>query len=132
MVEKGLVQRMDVTFQGKTAQPAGSAHEGVSALEAAMLTWTNINAIRQYLKPDFYVHGIMSEGGFAANVIPDRASLSLYVRAPRGKDVDYLLQRVSNCAQAAALTVGATVTMAERGRRFLRMVNNPTMAGDGP
>jgi metal-dependent amidase/aminoacylase/carboxypeptidase family protein len=71
----------------------------------------------------------MSEGGFAANVIPDRASLVLYVRAPRGKDTDYLLQRVSDCAQAAALTVGATVTMAERGKCFLRMVNNPTLSG---
>lgn len=123
------VQRMDITFSGRTAQPAGSAHEGVSAFEAAILTWTNINAIRQYLQPDFYVHGIMNEGGFAANVIPDRASLVLYIRAPRGRDVDYLLERVGNCAKAAAMTVGATVTMAERGKRFLRMVNNPTLSG---
>ena len=123
------VQRLDISFTGRTAQPAGSAHEGVSAFEAAILTWTNINAIRQYLRPDFYVHGVMGEGGFAANVIPDRASLVLYMRAPRGTDVDYLVGRVTDCAQAAALTVGATVTLAERGKRFLRMVNNPTLTG---
>lgn len=123
------VQRMDITFHGRTAQPAGSAHEGVSAFEAAILTWTNINAIRQYLAPDFYVHGIMKEGGFAANVIPDRASLVMYARAPRGKDLEALLERVTNCVRAAALTTGATVTITEVGKRFLRVVNNPTLAG---
>lgn len=121
------VQRLDISFTGRTAQPAGSAHEGVSAFEAAILTWTNINAIRQYLRPDFYVHGVMGEGGFAANVIPDRASLVLYMRAPRGTDLDYLVGRVTDCAKAAAMTVGATVTFADRGKRFLRMVNNPTL-----
>ena len=123
------VQRMDLTFHGRTAQPAGSAHEGVSAFEAAILTWTNINAIRQYLEPDFYVHGIMKEGGFAANVIPDRASLVMYARAPRGNDLEYLIERITNCAKAAALTTGATMTITEVGKRFLRVVNNPTLSG---
>lgn len=121
------VQRAEIAFHGKTAQPAGSAHEGVSAFEAAMLTWTNINAIRQYLRPDFYVHGIMKEGGFAANVIPDLATLVLYVRAPRGRDLDYLYGRVVDCARAAALTTGASFDIAPKGKRYLRMVNNPTV-----
>ena len=121
------VQRAEITFHGRTAQPAGSAHEGVSAFEAAILTWTNINSIRQYLRPDFYVHGIMKEGGFAANVIPDRATLVMYVRAPRGRDVDYLYGRVLDCARAAAMTTGATWDIAQRGKRYLRVVNNPVM-----
>ncbi len=121
------VQRAEITFHGKTAQPAGSAHEGVSAFEAAILTWTNINAIRQYLEPDFYVHGIMKEGGFAANVIPDRATLVLYVRAPRGRDLEYLYDRMVNCARAAALVTGASCTIEPKGKRYLRMVNNPTI-----
>jgi amidohydrolase len=121
------VQRAEITFHGRTAQPAGSAHEGVSAFEAAILTWTNINAIRQYLRPDFYIHGIMKEGGFAANVIPDRATLVMYVRAPRGRDVDYLYGRVMDCAQAAAMTTGATCEVSQKGRRYLRVVNNPVI-----
>ena len=122
------VQRAEITFHGRTAQPAGSAHEGVSALEAAILTWTNINAIRQYLPPDFYVHGIMKEGGFAGNVIPDKSALVLYTRAPRGRDVDYLYGRVEDCARAAALTVGAQLEAKQRGKRYLRVITNPTMA----
>lgn len=68
-------------FFGKTAH--GSHPEnGISALDAAAMSYIQINLLRQFVKPHTYIHGIIKDGGEAANVIPDYASLEYYFRAP--------------------------------------------------
>ena len=68
-------------FFGKTAH--GSHPEnGISALDAAAMSYIQINLLRQFVKPHTYIHGIIKNGGEAANVIPDYASLEYYFRAP--------------------------------------------------
>lgn len=101
---------LEVTFTGKPAHAAAAPYEGVNALDAANLTLVAIGLLRQQIRPDSRVHAIITDGGQAPNIIPERSSLRMYVRSP---DDDYLKERllpaVENCARGAALATGAEV-----------------------
>ncbi|MFO7942583.1 MAG: amidohydrolase [Bacillota bacterium] len=118
------VQPLEMVFYGKTAQPAGSAHLGINAFEAAVLAYTNINAIRQYFPPDHFVHGMTTESGPAPNIMSPRSKLRLHVRAPTNAELEELLVRIKHCGQAAALVTGARVDFNYYLLRYLEMVNN--------
>ncbi|RXJ04232.1 M20 family peptidase [Anaerobacillus alkaliphilus] len=94
-------------FFGKPAHAASSPHEGINALDAVIQTFNGINALRQHITPDARIHGIITEGGKAANVVPDYAVAQFYVRAQHRNYLDELLEKVKNCAKAAALATGA-------------------------
>lgn len=123
------VQPLEMRFFGKTSQPAGSAHEGVNAFEAAHLAYTCINACRQYFRPDYYVHGMISESGPAPNVMSARSALRLHVRAPSNTELDSFLATIKKCGEAAAMVIGARVEFNYYMQRYLEMVNNPVLAG---
>ncbi len=93
-------------YFGKSAHAAAAPEKGINALEAAILTYNNVNALRQYVTPDVKIHGIIKEGGKAANIIPDYAVLQFYVRAANKKYRDEILKRVINCAKAGSQAVG--------------------------
>jgi metal-dependent amidase/aminoacylase/carboxypeptidase family protein len=69
--------------------------------------YANINAIRQHLRPDGRIHGIITHGGDAPNIIPDYAAGLFYVRAGSRSYRDEIFERVKNCIQGAALAIGA-------------------------
>ncbi|ALA51224.1 M20 family metallopeptidase [Shouchella clausii] len=108
--ESGTSLAMDAIqfdFFGKAAHAAASPHEGINALDAVIATFNQINALRQHVTPDVRIHGIIPEGGQAANVVPDFARAQFYVRAASRKTLQPLLEKVKNCAKAAALATGA-------------------------
>lgn len=110
--ESGQSLAMDAIqfdFKGKSSHAASSPHEGINALDAVLLTFTGINALRQHITPDARIHGIITEGGKAANVVPDRAIAQFYVRASKKKYLKELLEKVKNIARGAALMTGATL-----------------------
>lgn len=94
-------------FFGKPAHAASSPHEGINALDAVIQTFNGINALRQHITPDARIHGIITEGGKAANVVPDYAVAQFYVRAQQRSYLNELLEKVKNCAKAGALVTGA-------------------------
>ncbi|TWM34879.1 p-aminobenzoyl-glutamate hydrolase subunit B [Bacillus paralicheniformis] len=94
-------------FFGKASHAAGAPHEGINALDAVIQTFNGINALRQHILPDARIHGIIPEGGKAANVVPDYAVAQFYVRGTERAYVNELLDKVKNCAKAAALATGA-------------------------
>lgn len=96
-------------FTGKTAHAAMDPHLGVNALDGVIHTFNSINALRQQIRPDARVHGIITEGGKAPNIIPDKASAHFYVRAQDKQYTEELTERVINCAKGAALATGASV-----------------------
>ena len=101
---------LEVTFTGKPAHAAAAPYEGVNALDAANLALVAIGLLRQQIRPDSRVHAIITDGGQAPNIIPERSALRMYVRSP---DNDYLEERllpaVENCARGAALATGTEV-----------------------
>ncbi|WP_216831134.1 M20 family metallopeptidase [Alkalihalobacterium elongatum] len=100
-------------FFGKSAHAAGSPHEGINALDAVIQTFNSINALRQHVTPDVRIHGIIPEGGKAANVVPDHAIAQFYVRAENRSYLDELVKKVKGCAEGAAQATGATLEISD-------------------
>ncbi len=104
------LQEIKFTFHGKSAHAAAFPCEGINALDAVIQTFNNINALRQQLRDDARVHGIISKGGTAPNIIPDKTSAIFYIRA---LDIPYFkttIEKVIKCAEGAALSTGCTLT----------------------
>ena len=107
-----------IEFFGRPAHAAAAPHEGINALDAMINFFNLVNAMRQQTKPDARIHGIITDGGKAANVIPDYTAANFYIRANRVADVKKLAERVRNCAAGAALGTGCTYKMEYNEENF--------------
>ncbi|MZQ87271.1 amidohydrolase [Paenibacillus sp. 5J-6] len=96
-------------FFGRSAHAAAQPYEGINALDAVLQLFNSINALRQQIKSDARIHGIINEGGKAPNIIPDYAVAQFYVRSGTRAYTDELVQKVLHCAEGAALQTGCTL-----------------------
>lgn len=115
-------------FSGKAAHAAASPHEGINALDAVIQTFNSINALRQHITSDARIHGIIAEGGKAANIVPEYAVAQFYVRAETRNYVNELVKKVTNCAEAAALATGSKLTTSFYEFSYDNMVTNETLS----
>ena len=97
---------LDVEVLGKAAHAAAEPHEGVNALDGLVLGWTAMSALRLLVRSDSRIHGIITDGGKAANIIPDRAAATLMVRSPDNTYIGDLRRRVLACFEGAAVATG--------------------------
>ncbi len=97
---------LDVVFRGRAAHAAAEPHSGVNALDGLVLGWNAIAALRQVVRPDSRIHGVITDGGSAANIIPERASARLMVRSPDNSYLRELRERVLACFEGAAKATG--------------------------
>ena len=104
-----------VTFHGRQAHAASEPWMGRNALDALVLLFSSVGLWRQQLRPDARVHGIIQEGGTAANIIPSRTKAWFMIRSPRRGRVRARCATASRelCAAAAAAT-GCTVEVVVR------------------
>ena len=102
---------LQFTYKGKTAHAASCPHEGINALNAVIQLFNGIDALRQHVTPDVRMHGIITQGGIAANIVPDEATAQFYFRAATKETLDDILIKVKNIAQGAALMTGASLEM---------------------
>ncbi len=103
--------RVELEFFGKAAHAAAQPDRGINALDGLIQTFNAVNAMRQHLKPDARVHGIITSGGSAANIIPEYAAGKFSVRA---RDHDYqkeVLRRFIACAEGAAAATGTRLVV---------------------
>lgn len=96
-------------FHGRTAHAAGEPEQGINALNAVIMLFNGIDAMRQHVTPDVRMHGIVTDGGQAVNVVPDYAAAEFLFRAASREGVDALLARGDAIARAAAEMTGATL-----------------------
>ncbi len=101
--------KFKLEFFGRSAHASNTPDRGINALDALVLAYTGINALRQTLRPDARIHGIITHGGEAPNIIPDYAAALFYVRAQSIAYRDELFERVVTCARSAARALGADV-----------------------
>lgn len=99
---------VDVKFHGVASHAAGAPEKGISALEALIQVFNGINSLRLFLPKDVNIHGIITDGGVAANVIPEYAAGRFYLRAKNRATLDDVYQKVENIIKGAALATGAT------------------------
>jgi len=105
------VAALDISFKGKAAHAAADPWRGANALDGVLLTYTGINALRQHVKSDVRIHGIVTHGGDAANVVPDKASARFAVRSADKHYLEEVVARVEDCARGAALATGTQVVV---------------------
>ncbi|KON87731.1 amidohydrolase [Sporosarcina globispora] len=130
-VKSGTSLAMDAIqfeFFGKSAHAAASPHLGINALDAVLQTFNSINALRQHIKPDARIHGIITEGGKAANVVPDYAVAQFYVRAGKREYVNELVEKVKKCAEGAAMQTGAEMKWSYYEFSYDDMVTNSPLS----
>ena len=121
------ISKVKMEFQGQTSHAAASPHEGVNALNAATLAFMATHMLRQEARRDanLVIHGIITEGGLASNIIPDRAVCDFGVRSSDDAYLDVMVDKVARCAEGAALAMGATVKITKRKLYRGKKVNGP-------
>lgn len=121
------IQQLQVTYHGRAAHAAAAPQAGRNALDAAVLGYVNVAALRQHIRPDERIHGIFTEAGTAANVVPARAAATWYVRSPSVRGLRKLKARVLACLEAGAAAAGCTMEHEWIDPAFADMVDNDPM-----
>jgi amidohydrolase len=122
----GIV-RVDFEYAGKAAHAAADPWAGINALDACIQTFNAISMLRQQVRPDCRIHGIIQNGGAAANIIPEYAKATFYVRAPRLEAMWELCRRVVACAEGAARATGTTLTVTQQEMVYEPLKRNQTL-----
>jgi amidohydrolase len=115
----------DFTFRGKTAHAAAAPWEGRNALNGVKLFLLAMDMLRQHVRPETRMYGVITDGGTAVNVIPDRATCRVEARAPEKAGLDDLMEKLFDCARGAALATGTTVEWEKYLQSFDDMLPNP-------
>ena len=100
---------LEVELFGKAAHASACPERGINALEALILAFNNINSLRQHIREGSRIHGIITSGGEAANIVPAYSKARFLVRAEDREYLEELKQRVLNCFIAASLATGASL-----------------------
>jgi metal-dependent amidase/aminoacylase/carboxypeptidase family protein len=115
---------LDFAFHGQTAHAAANPHEGINALDALIVMFTSVGLLRQQVRSDARIHGVITNGGSAPNVIPDYTTCRFRVRAIDPAYARELVQRVVACAEAGARATGTRMEWKEYMPPYLNMVPN--------
>ncbi len=124
------ITEVGVTYRGKLAHASADPWLGKNALDAIVLLYTMVAQWRQHLKPGERVHGIITHGGAAPNIVPDLTTGRWYLRTPVDGDLEPMIERFRLMTDAAAAATGCSVELVEDPTNRCRtMLNNPTLLG---
>ena len=121
-------QNLEVEFFGRAAHAAARPEEGINALEAMLNSFAAINSLRQHIKSTARIHGIITDGGEAANIVPAHSAANFIVRAEDNAYLDELKKKVLNCFIGAATVSGARLEYKWDEVYYSPMRNNLTLA----
>src|SRR5881628_3511575 len=126
LLHQDLLGIVRVTFEytGKAAHASVDPWAGVNALDACIQTFNAISMLRQQVRPECRIHGIITNGGAAPNIIPEFAAATFYVRAPRIDEMWTLHARVVACAEGAARATGCTLNVVDYENAYEPMKRN--------
>ena len=110
-------------YRGKAAHAAGSPTEGINALDAANIFFHAVACLRQHVPEDVRMHGIITKGGDAANIIPEFTEVRYILRSYSMKTIAKLAERVKDCARAGAVATGCTLEIQEKDGYKARLPN---------
>jgi len=121
------LQGLEVQYHGKAAHAAAAPWEGRNALDAGVLGYMNVAALRQHIRSTERVHGIFTRGGDKANIVPAEVEMSWIVRSTTIDTLQPLKQRVLTCLDTAATACGCTMDHAWNGHTYADMIDNGPM-----
>jgi amidohydrolase len=129
LLHQDLLGIVRVTFEytGRASHASADPWAGVNALDACVQTYTAVSMLRQQVRPDCRIHGIITSGGAAANIIPEYAASTFYVRAPRIDTMWDLAKRVIACAEGAAKAAGVALKVTQHDNVYEPMKSSRVM-----
>lgn len=110
------VDSEEFIFHGKPSHAAAGPWNGRSALDAVLLFFHGMEILREHSDPGFRMHGNITDGGAAPNIVPERAATTWMIRHPQGPMVAGQMERVKKIAQGAALMTETTVDINFQGK----------------
>jgi len=119
---------LEVEFFGRPAHAAAQPYRGINALEAMILAFTSINSLRQHIRSEARIHGIITDGGEAPNIVPAHSAAVFLIRAPDNEYLAELKDKVLNCFTGVSVASGARLEYRWRDRTYAPMKNNATLA----
>lgn len=122
------IEQVEVEYRGRAAHASFAPEAGVNALDGLVLAYQAIAQLRQHIRRDARIHGIITYGGSAPNVVPDRAAGRFMVRALHPPYLEELKAKVEGCFRAGAEASGAEVSIAWDPHPCAPMRNNATLA----
>lgn len=126
--ESLALQNYSFIFHGKSAHAASEPWEGINALDAVIQTFNNVSFLRQHLKDDVRIHGIIKEGGKATNIIPDKCLAEFCIRSKDNEYLKAVVEKVFDCARAAATATGAQLEIEQEGHFYDAMISNSKLS----
>jgi amidohydrolase len=121
-------QTLDVEFFGKEAHAAAAPEQGINALAAMLLSFNGVDALRQHVKDKVRIHGIITDGGKAPNIVPAHTAARFIVRAGNTAYLETVKEKVVDCFKGAATMTGARLTYRWGDICYAAMKNNNTLA----
>jgi amidohydrolase len=121
------VQELTAVYTGEAAHAAAFPHRGRNALDAAVLGYVNVAALRQHIRPSERIHGIFTQGGDKPNIVPSRAAQDWMVRSGSIRTLEPLKARVAACLQAGAAAAGCEVELRWKEVVYADMLDNRVM-----
>ena len=122
------VAEVRVEYQGRSAHASAMPHKGINALDGLLLAYQGISNLRQHIQPTERIHGIVTQGGQAPNIVPDFAAGDFYVRAANAEDLAALKPRVQGCFEAGAKASGSEVNVIWSDVDYLDLKTNWPLA----
>lgn len=116
-------------YFGKAAHAAAVPEKGINALDGVLLLYNGINALRQHVTSDVRIHGIISQGGAAPNIVPDYAEAKFYIRAKEKWNLEEVTAKVKECAEGAARMTGSAVKISEFENSYDNLRTNRVLSG---
>lgn len=123
------IEQLRVQYHGRAAHAAAAPHEGRNALDAAVLGYVNVAALRQHIMPTERIHGVFTRAGDVANIVPAETEMLWMVRSPTIASLQPLKQRVRTALEASASATGCTCTASWEGDPYADMIDNGPMVG---
>lgn len=117
-------RQLKITYIGKEAHASAYPDQGINAADAMTIAQTAIGLLRQQLKPIDKVHGIITKGGDAANIIPNLTQATYLIRSSDLRNLKLLHKKVKRCFEAGALASGATLKIEESEKPYANMIHD--------
>ena len=118
------VHTVDVCYTGRAAHAAAAPHLGRNALDAAVLGYNSVAALRQHILPNERIHGVFTDGGAKPNIVPSTAATQWYVRSGNIDSLESLKERFSACLEAGASAAGCEMHSVWKDPPFYNMVDS--------
>ena len=118
------ISEVEATYHGRAAHAAAMPYRGLNALDAVVTAYQTIAQLRQHIRQTERIHGIITEGGLAANIVPEKASCRFYVRAADVQQLAELKRRVQACFDAGAVATGCKLDLRWGNTDYLDLKTN--------